>query len=342
MADDTIFRIYSMTKPITSVALMQLWEQGRYQLTDPVHRFLPAWENMQVYVSGQGDSMETRAATERITVKHLLTHTAGLSYGFTRQSVEPGFGSAEAIRSGGMTLETFAERLSESPLMYEPGTAWMYSYATDMCGYLVQVISGMPFDEYLRQNIFEPLGMHDTAFWVPPEKLPRFAANYTRGPEKQRRVLDDPQASRYATPPSFLSGGGGLTSTTADYLRFAEMLRRGGELDGERIIGPRTLAMMTRNHLPGGRDLGRCAVGLFSEAKYEGTGFGLGFAMTIDGTVAGLPCEGEYFWGGAASTYFWVDPKDDLVCIFMTQLVPSATFDFRGQLKDIVYAAIDD
>ena len=275
-------------------------------------------------------------------MKHLLSHTSGLSYGFTNHPVDQAYGGAQVIRGGGETLDTFIQRLTGVPLMYDPGTAWMYSYATDVCGYLVQTISGLPFDEYLQRNIFEPLGMNDTSFWVAPEKLPRLAANYIRGADKKLQLLDDPQNSTYARPPSFLSGGGGLTSTTADYLRFAEMLRRGGELDGERMIGRRTLDLMTRNHLAGGRDLGSCAIGLFSEAKYEGTGFGLGFAMTLDPTVAGLPCEGEFFWGGAASTYFWVDPKDDLVCIFMTQLMPSTTFDFRGQLKDIVYAAIDD
>jgi CubicO group peptidase (beta-lactamase class C family) len=254
MADDTIFRIYSMTKPITSIALMGLYEQGKFQLNDPVHRFIPEWENLQVYVSGDGERMEARPATQPITFKHLLSHTGGLSYGFTDHPVDKAYGGAQVIRSGGETLQTLVQRFSDVPLMYNPGEAWMYSYSTDVCGYLVQVISGVPFDEYLQQTIFEPLGMNDTAFWVKPEKLPRLAANYIRGADKKLQLIDDPQRSTYARQPSFISGGGGLTSTTADYLRFAEMLRRGGELDGERIIGRRTLELMTRNHLPRGGD----------------------------------------------------------------------------------------
>jgi CubicO group peptidase (beta-lactamase class C family) len=226
--------------------------------------------------------------------------------------------------------------------MYDPGDRWIYSYSTDVCGYLVEAISGEPFDRYLQQAIFDPLGMADTAFFVKPEKAHRLAANYARQSDKTMVLLDDPASSSYLREPTFLSGGGGLTSTTIDYLRFAEMLRRGGELDGARIIGSRTLQLMTKNHLPGGASLSSMAIGLFSETKYEGTGFGLGFATTIDQVAAGLPCEGEFFWGGAASTYFWVDPKDDLLAIFMTQLMPSTTFDFRGQLKDIVYSVIVD
>jgi len=342
MADDTIFRIYSMTKPITSIALMGLWEQGYFQLSDPISRFLPGWEEMTVYVAGEHDAMETRPAARPITFRHVLSHTAGLSYGFSNHPVDRAYGGAAVIRGNGETLAGFVEKLGKLPLMYDPGDRWMYSYATDVCGFLVETISGVPFDRYLRETIFEPLGMVDTSFWVEPEKLPRLAANYMRGPDKSLNLIDDPANSSYAKEPTFFSGGGGLVSTTADYLRFAEALRRGGELDGERIIGPRTLQMMTRNHLPNGNHLAASAIGLFSETKYEGIGFGLGFASTLDGVAAGIPSEGEFYWGGAASTYFWVDPKEDLVAIFMTQLMPSTTFDFRGQLKDIVYAAIQD
>jgi CubicO group peptidase (beta-lactamase class C family) len=342
MADDTIFRIYSMTKPITSVALMQLWEQGRFQLNDPVEKVIPEWRDMKVYVSGEGEAMVTRPAARPMTFAHLLSHRSGLSYGFTDHPVDRAYGGADVIRGRGETLRTFVERLADLPLMYDPGDRWMYSYSTDVCGYLVEAISGKPFDQYLQEEIFAPLGMADTAFKVAPEKAHRLAANYMRQPDKTMALIDAPATSTYLREPTFISGGGGLTSTTADYLRFAEMLRRGGELDGERMIGSRTLRMMTQNHLPGGASLAGLAIGLFSEAKYEGTGFGLGFAMTIDKVAAGLPCEGEFFWGGAASTYFWVDPKEDLLAIFMTQLMPSTTFDFRGQLKDIVYAAIED
>ncbi|HEY8767336.1 MAG TPA: serine hydrolase domain-containing protein [Dehalococcoidia bacterium] len=342
MTDDTIFRIYSMTKPITSVALMMLWEQGRFQLNDPIANVIPEWREMRVYVSGEGETMETREPARPMTFRHLLSHTGGLSYGMTDHPVDRAYGGAQVIRGRGETLRTFVERLAHVPLMYDPGDRWMYSYSTDVCGYLVEAISGEPFDQYLQEAIFDPLGMVDTAFFVKPEKAHRLAANYARQTDKTMVLIDDPASSTYLREPTFISGGGGLTSTTADYLRFAEMLRGGGELDGARIIGSRTLQLMTQNHLPGGANLASMAIGLFSETKYEGTGFGLGFATTIDQIAAGLPCEGEFFWGGAASTYFWVDPKDDLLAIFMTQLMPSTTFDFRGQLKDIVYSAIVD
>jgi CubicO group peptidase (beta-lactamase class C family) len=342
MTDDTLFRIYSMTKPITSVALMGLWEQGRFQLNDPAEKVIPEWRDLKVYVSGEGEAMQTREPARPMTFRHLLSHTSGLSYGMTQHPVDRAYGGAQVIRGRGETLRTFVERLASVPLAYDPGDRWMYSYSTDVCGYLVEAISGKPFDQYLQETIFDPLGMVDTAFMVAPEKAHRLSANYMRQPDKTMLLIDAPASSTYLREPTFFSGGGGLTSTTADYLRFAEMLRRGGELDGVRILGSRTLELMTQNHLPNGVSLASAAVGLFSEAKYEGTGFGLGFAMTIDQVAAGLPCEGEFFWGGAASTYFWVDPKEDLLAIFMTQLMPSTTFDFRGQLKDIVYSAIED
>jgi CubicO group peptidase (beta-lactamase class C family) len=206
----------------------------------------------------------------------------------------------------------------------------------------VQAISGMPFEDYLQKHIFEPLGMKDTAFQIAPDKVDRFAANYVRREDKSLAVMDDPQQSSYAKPPVFVSGGGGLVSTMADYHRFCEMLRRGGELDGARIVGPRTLRLMTQNHLAGGKDLTQMALGSFSETANEGIGFGLGFATTISEVAAGSYGPGDFYWGGMASTIFWVDPREDLVVIFMTQLVPSGTFNIRGQLKNLVYSAIVD
>ncbi len=342
MAADTIFRIFSMTKPITSVALMMLYEQGAFQLNDPVYRMIPEWRDHRVYVSGEGEAMETREPARPMTFRHLLSHTSGLSYGMTRHPADRAYGGAQVIRGQGETLRSFVDRLAHVPLRFDPGERWMYSYSTDVCGYLVEALSGKRFDEYLGEMIFGPLGMNDTAFVVAPEKAGRLAANYQRQADKTLRLIDDPATSAYLTPPTFLSGGGGLTGTAADYLRFCEMLRRGGELDGVRILGPRTLELMTKNHLSGGRDLTEMAVGAFSETAYEGVGFGLGFAMTLSGVAAGSPSEGDYYWGGAASTIFWVDPKEDLVVIFMTQLMPSATFNFRGQLRSIVYGAIED
>jgi len=228
------------------------------------------------------------------------------------------------------------------PLRYQPGQQWMYSLATDVCGALVEVISGKPFAQYLQDEIFAPLGMTDTAFQVAPEKLERFCANYERGANKQLKLIDDPVTSAFAKPASFCSGGGGLTGTAADYMRFCEMLRRGGELNGARILGPRTLEMMHMNHLKDGKDLTQLALGTFSETANEGVGFGLGFASTRGVVETGCLGVGDYYWGGAASTIFLVDPKEDLTMVFMTQLMPSGTFNFRGQLKSLIYSAIVD
>jgi len=348
-ADDTIYRIYSMTKPITSVALMTLYEQGYFQLNDPVSRYVPSWKNHRVWVSGQGDTMKTEAPSRPVSFRDVLSHTAGFTYG----GGLPGVGIQHPIdqiyrdlkvRSvgGADTMQVFLDKLGQVPLRYQPGTAWMYSLATDVCGALVEVISGVPFAKYLQDNIFGPLGMNDTAFSVAPDKVDRFAANYQRGPDKQLKLIDDPATSDFTREPGFKSGGGGLTGTSADYLRFCEMLRRGGELDGARILGPRTIEVMHMNHLPGAKDLTQLAIGGFSETANEGVGFGLGFASTMGQVQTGTLGAGDYYWGGAASTIFWVDPKEDLSVVFMTQLMPSGTFNFRGQLKSIIYASIID
>ena len=340
LADDTIFRLYSMTKPITSVALMQLYEQGRFQLNDPVSRFIPEWRGHRVWVSGDGAGMQTAEPNRPMTMRHVLSHSGGLTYGALDHPVDRVYRELGVMRGYGETLEGFAQKLAKVPLRYQPGERWMYSLSTDVCGYLVQAISGKRFDHYLRENIFEPLGMRDTAFFVDSRKLDRFAANYQREPDKSLKLIDDPERSTYLREPTFFSGGGGLTGTTADYFRFVEMLRRGGELDGARILGPRTIELMHMNHLAGGKDLVQLALGGFSETANEGVGFGLGFAMTLGQVATGSLGDGDYYWGGAASTIFWIDPKEDMTVIFMTQLMPSGTFNFRGQLKNIIYSAI--
>jgi CubicO group peptidase (beta-lactamase class C family) len=342
MADDTIFRIYSMTKPITSVALMMLFEQGAFQLNDPVSRFIPQWREHRVWISGEGSSMQTAAPEQPMTMRHVLSHTGGLTYGATNHPVDRIYREIGVNREEGETLSGFADKLAKVPLRYQPGQRWMYSLSTDVCGYLVEAISGKRFDQFLQENIFDPLDMKDTAFHVAPRKASRLAANYERQADKTLKLIDDPERSRFLKEPTFFSGGGGLTGTTADYFRFCEMLRRGGELDGARILGRRTIELMHMNHLAGGKDLSSMAIGAFSETAYEGVGFGLGFAMTLGEVAAGAIAAGDYYWGGAASTIFWVDPKDDLVAIFMTQLMPSATFNFRGQLRNIIYSAIAD
>jgi CubicO group peptidase (beta-lactamase class C family) len=347
--DDTIWRIYSMTKPIASVALMMLYERGYFQLSDPVSRVVPSWRNHKVWVSGEGEAMETERPERPVNFRDVLTHMAGLTYGGglagvgIQHPVDHVYREIGCRGFGGHDdAGTFLDKLGRVPLVYQPGTKWMYSMATDVVGALVEVLSGRAFDVFLREEIFEPLGMKDTAFFVAPDKVGRFAANYQRMPDKSLKLIDDPQASRYLVDPVFKSGGAGLTSTSADYLRFCEMLRRGGELDGHRILGPRTLALMHMNHLPGGQDLTKLAVDAFSETGNEGVGFGLGFASTLDAVATGTPSVGDYYWGGAASTIFWVDPKEDLSVVFMTQLMPSWTFGFRGQLKSIIYGAIVD
>ena len=340
MAEDAIFRIYSMSKPITSVALMTLYEQGHFQLNDPVHRVFPEWRNQRVWVSGEGEAMETVAPERAMTFRDVLSHAGGLTYGMTNHPVEAAYRHFGVRQGEGETLETFVTKLANVPLRYQPGTRWMYSLSTDVCGALVERISGKRFDRYLQDEIFGPLGMVDTSFSVAPEKVSRFTANYQRGADKSLQLIDDAERSTYLREPTFHSGGGGLTGTTADYFRFTEMLRRGGELDGARILGPRTIDLMRQNHLAGGKDLASMALGAFSETAYEGVGFGLGFAMTLSEVGAGTLGAGDYYWGGAASTIFWVDPKEDISAIFMTQLMPSATFNFRGQLKNIIYSAL--
>ena len=349
LGDDTIFRIYSMTKPIVSIALMQLFEQGMFQLDDPVARVVPSWRNHRVWVSGRGDDMITEPAHRPISFRDLLSHTSGLTYG----GVLPGMGDQHPIdeiyrglqiRSAGVsaTMAEFMDRLGQVPLRFQPGTAYMYSLATDACGALVELMSGQSLPDYLREHILGPLGMHDTAFQVAPDKAHRFAANYARMPDKTTTLLDDPATSAYLRPPAFVSGGGGLTGTLADYTRFCEMLRRRGELDGHRIVGPRTLSLMRMNHLPGGKDLAALDVELLTQYGNVGVGFGLGFASTIDQVATGALTRGDFYWGGAASTAFWVDDVEDLWVVFMTQLMPSGTFDFRGQLRSLVYSAIVD
>ncbi|MDO8379089.1 serine hydrolase [Phenylobacterium sp.] len=349
MMDDAIFRIYSMTKPITSIALMTLYEKGYFQLNDPVSRFVPSWKKHRVWVSGEGEDMVTEAPRRPVSFKDVLSHSGGFTYG----GGLPGVGDQHPVdkiyrglkvRSvgGKDSMMEFLDKLGQVPLLYQPGERWMYSLATDICGALVEVISGKPFAQYLQEEIFGPLGMTDTAFFVAPDKIDRFCANYQRGPDKKLKVMDDPVTSEFAREPGFKSGGGGLTGTTADYMRFCEMLRRGGELDGHRVIGPRTLEMMHMNHLADGKDLTQLAIGGFSETANEGVGFGLGFASTMSQTQTATLGSGDYYWGGAASTIFWVDPKEDLSVVFMTQLMPSGTFNFRGQLKSLIYSAIID
>jgi CubicO group peptidase (beta-lactamase class C family) len=342
---DTLFRIYSMTKPVTSVAMMMLHERGAFTLSDPVHRYIPAWEHLHVHRHGRYPNFVTEPAARPMTIRDLLTHTSGLSYSIMERTPVDDAYRQLGVGGPGGTLRDMVDKLATLPLEFSPGTRWGYSVAADVLGYLVEVLSGQRFDEYLRTQIFAPLGMVDTGFTVPADQVDRLAANYVRHPgSTEATLMDDPLDSPYTRPRTFFSGGGGLVSTAADYVRFAEMLRRGGELGGARILGPRTVAYMTRNHLPDGHDLSSLAPpGSFSETRYDGFGFGLGFHVVVNPVRAQVPTSaGEFGWGGLASTAFWVDRAEDLVVVFLTQLVPSSTFDFRAQLKAIIAGAIID
>jgi CubicO group peptidase (beta-lactamase class C family) len=353
VGEDTIWRIYSMTKPITGVALMSLYERGMFQLNDPVSRFIPQWRDLKVRVRTQDGSDRLVDPERPMTVRDLMMHMSGLGFAggrtlqelFSADNARTGAGFAPGLRRGkGATLETMVEHYASYPLEFHPGTHWLYSVSTDICGRLVEIISGQRFDDYLRQALFVPLGMDDTGFSVPDEKVHRFAACYRRDTSKKLALIDDPHSSGYRSEPSFLSGGGGLVSTTPDYLRFCQMLLGGGELDGVRILGRKTVELMTSNHLPGDGDLQSVAFpGGYGEVGFAGMGFGLTVAVAKAPAltqVIGSP--GEYMWGGAASTIFWVDPAEDLIVVFMTQFLSPGTFNFRGQLKTLVYPAITD
>ncbi len=344
VAEDTIWRIYSMTKPITSIALMQLFERGLFLLTDPVDRYIPSWKDLKV-ATVKGDRVVGLADPDQpITVRDALMHMTGLPSPMALlDPVDRAFADERREAGAGATLESVCEILSRHPLKFQPGTRWNYGLSTDICARLVEIFSGKSFDDYLASEIFEPLGMADTAFFVPDDKLERFAANYNRRPGEAPALGDDPETSHYRRRPSYLSGAGGLVSTTPDYLRFCRMLVGGGELDGHRILGRKTLQLMTVNHLPGGVDLSDVASGGFGEVGWKGVGFGLGFAVGKGpAATAMVGSAGEYYWGGAASTAFWIDPSEDLAVVFMTQLMPSASYPFRAQLRSLVYQALAD
>ena len=342
--NDTIWRIYSMTKPLTSVALMQLYEQGLFQLNDPIHRYIEEWRDLSVGEFEADGSIRRIEPVRPMNVRDALTHMTGLA-----GSLVPGhptdddFAAAVHEARHGMTLERVCTLLAGYPLKFQPGTRWNYGLSTDICARLVEILSGEPFDRYLQAHIFEPLGMVDTGFSVPDASVDRFAACYRYRRGGPPVLMEDPEHSTYRRQRSYLSGAGGLVSTTLDYLRFCQSLVGRGELDGRRIIGRKTLELMTCNHLPGDGDLARFASGGFGEADFEGTGFGLGFAVGQGPAATGTAgSAGEYYWGGAASTAFWVDPVEDLAVVFMTQLLPSVSYPFRPQLRALVYQAMVD
>jgi CubicO group peptidase (beta-lactamase class C family) len=340
---DTLFRIYSMTKPITSVAAMMLYEEGAFELTDPVSRLIPSFADMRVYTAGPAAKPVTVPAIEPIRIKHLLTHTSGLTYGFHRVHVvdqlyrEAGF---EWTSPRGMDLAACCDAWASQPLLFQPGAEWNYSVATDVLGRVVEVASGQPLDRFFAERIFRPLGMLDTRFFVEGDDVHRLAALYGPGADG-RAIRNDALGADALRPPAYLSGGGGLVSSASDYHRFARMLAGEGQLDGVRLLGSRTVRYMKQNHLPGGADLDTFGRPIYAETSYAGIGFGLGFAVVTDPVACATLCSpGEISWGGAASTAFWVDPVEDLVVVFLTQLLPSSTYPLRSMLRQLVYQAL--
>ncbi len=345
LRDDDIFRVYSMTKPITSIALMMLYEEGRVLLENPVSRFIPGFADTQVWESGDEREHTTTPPERAMTVHDVLTHMSGLTAGFQFQHPVDAMYRANGLGDLGrpdFSLEEGMDLLATMPLLFTPGSRWAYGSSTDVVGRIVEVISGQTLDAFFRERILDPLGMVDTEFWVQPDQLHRLTTNYFRGRDRALRVADPPDSSStYAARPSYLSGAGGLVSTAADYHRFISMLSGGGELDGVRIIGSRTLEFMAQNHLPGGQTLNDLGQSTFSETAMGGTGFGLGFSVIVDPAASqSVTSVGEYGWGGAASTVFWVDPAEELTVLFLTQLLPSNLYPIRRQLRATVYQAL--
>jgi CubicO group peptidase (beta-lactamase class C family) len=355
MREDAIFRIYSMSKPITAVALMMLVEEGLIGLDDIVHSHIPAWKDIGVYASGLPSllldappSFITTPASRPMKVIDLATHTSGLTYGFMmRSAVDAAYRRAKVTdRQTAGGLPEMIDQLAQIPLDFSPGTAWNYSVAIDVLGYLVEKLSGMSFGEFLRTRLFEPLGMKDTAFWVPSDKTERFTSCYQpEGKGPGLKLQDDARESTYATPPRLESGGGGLVSTAQDYLRFCRMMLNGGSIDGVQVLSPKTVALFSLNYLPDGREIADMALpGMFSESGYAGVGFSLGCGVNVNVAKTRLPGSlGEYFWGGAAATAFWIDPKEDLTVVFMTQVIGSeARLTLRRDLRTLVYSAMTE
>ena len=360
-AEDTIVRIFSMTKPITSVAAMMLYEQGCFQLDDPVAKYLPEFAETKVW-KGEGHSLaDVESQRSPMLIKHLLTHTSGLTYGFMNSSVVDEAYRARDLEFSGnrAALAQCVEELASVPLVCQPGSQWNYSVATDVLGRLVEIWSGQSLADFFYHRIFLPLEMLETGFSVAPANQQRFAALYappgggdmssvgrtTASTTEQARggleLMESSTKSAYHKPPTLCSGGGGLTGSIGDYARFCQMLLNGGELNGERLLSPTTVRYMRMNQLPDGKDMAAMGQPVWSETSYDGVGFGLGFAVVIDPVKASIiTSTGEHHWGGAASTFFWIDPTEDMFVVFFTQLMPSSTYPIRRELRARVYQAI--
>lgn len=344
IASDTMYRIYSMTKPITSVALMMLVEEGKLLLTDPVSAFIPSFATTRVWRGGSVLKPITEPITEPMLVWHLLAHTAGLTYGFLYHSPVDDIYRRNGFEWGvpkGYTLEQACDVWASMPLLFQPGTEWNYSVATDVVGRIVEVVSGQPLDEFFAQRILKPLGMHSTNFFVSEAEQGRLAALYQPDPSTRLAKRLDTMSRAATHRPSFLSGGGGLISTAHDYHRFMMMMANGGEIEGVRLLSPRTVDLMTMNQLPGNADISQYGRPIDLENAYDGFGFGLGFSVLVDPAAAKIHGSlGDFGWGGAASTTFWIDRARELSVAFYTQLLPSSTWPLRPYLRSLVYQAL--
>jgi CubicO group peptidase (beta-lactamase class C family) len=343
---DAIFRIASMTKPICGVAAMILWEEGLFELRDHVKWHIPSFADQKVFRSGSTTNPRLDPVTEPMEMWHLFTHMAGLTYGFMySHSVDQMYRNAgfEWGMPPDKDLAGICDMLAALPLLFQPGTEWNYSMSIDVLGRVVEVLSGMSLGEFMKKRIFDPLGMTDTAFYVPEDKTDRLAALYVMNPADRKAMRLDAMAGGATRKPLAELGGGGLVSTMSDYMKFAMMLRNGGELGGVRILSPRTVSYMASNHLPDGADLSEFGRPLFAETAFDGVGFGLTMSVTLDPVKAKVPGSvGDYGWGGAFSTIFTVDPAEDLVYLFMTQLMPSSAHPIRPQFKQLVHQALVD
>ena len=346
ITSDTMYRIYSMTKPVTSIALMMLVEQGLLQLTDPVSKFIKPFGETRVWNTGTILKPMTAALTEPIRVWHLLTHTSGLTYGFNYADVVDDMYRRAGFETGlsyNESLEVVCDKIASLPLVFQPGSSWNYSMATDVVGRIIEVISKMPLDEFLEKNIFAPLGMTDTAFFVPEEKRSRLASLYRYDEVNHSKIKLDTLGNSSLENPKFLSGGGGLISTAGDYFKFIKMLEGRGKSGDVRIVSSRTIDLMTQNHLPNNADISTYGRPIGEEFLYDGLGFGLGFSVVVDQAKTRVACpKGTFAWGGMASTAFWVDPVNEISAMFFTQLIPSGVYPIRQYLRSLVYAALVD
>jgi len=340
----TIFRIYSMTKPITSVAAMMLFEEGKLRIDHEVSRYIPAFKDVKVFAGGTKDAPKLKDPERPMLVRDLFTHTSGITYGFMMAHPVDAIYRREKIGADIETLESFCDRLAALPLVFSPGDKFNYGHSIDVLGRIVEVASGQLLDDFFRERIFGPLGMVDTDFYVPEDKIDRLMACYARDPITGEITEQDPAGTgtrAYGKRPTLLNAGGGLASTMADYHRFCMMLLNDGELDGQRLLAAKTMEFMRRNHLPENKTMREMGDELFSEARMDGSGFGLGWSVLMNPVDAMQPGSvGQFSWGGMASTFFWIDPEEDLIGIMMTQLMPSSAYPIRPQFQQLVYAAV--